>query len=265
MNFTLQILGTASAMPISDMNPSAQALTVQGRLFLIDCGEGAQQRMRQMHLSFLKVEAICISHVHGDHVFGLFGMLSTMAMYNRTEVLHIYGPEALGPILKFYLSYFADGMNYEIEFHKVSVRGLEEIHTSKHVRISAFPLKHKIECYGYRFDEIQTPRQALAHGPKSYAYCSDTMPFPELSGYVNGVKVLYHETTYPMAFAAKAKARFHSTTEDAARCALESGAGRLIIGHYTSRVRDLEIFRSECSAIFPNVVAAKDGDIFEID
>lgn len=264
MNFSLQILGAASAMPISEMNPSAQALTVQGRLLLIDCGEGTQQRMRQMHLSFLKVEAIFISHIHGDHIFGLFGVLSTMAMYNRTEALHIFGPEALGPVLKFYQSFWGDGTNYEIVFHKVSVNGLEEVFASKHVRVSAFPLKHKIECYGYRFDEIRSARQLEKAPARSYAYCSDTMPFEALPEYVRGVDVLYHETTYPVEFAEKAAARFHSTTEDAARCAAAAGAGRLLIGHYTSRVRDHDLFAREAAAIFPDTVAVKDGDIFEI-
>ena len=264
MNFSLQILGAASAMPISEMNPSAQALTVQGRLFLIDCGEGAQQRMRQMHLSFLKVEAIFISHIHGDHIFGLFGVLSTMAMYNRTEVLHIFGPESLGPILKFYQSFWGEGTNFEIAFHPVSVKGLKEVYSSKHCRVSAFPLQHKIECYGYRFDELITARMAEKHPARSYAYCSDTKPFAELQDYVRGVDVLYHETTYPMDFAAKAGPRFHSTTEDAARCAAAAGAGRLLIGHYTSRVRDRELFAREAAAIFPAVTAVSDGDVFEI-
>lgn len=264
MNFHLQILGTASAMPISDMNPSAQALTVQGRLFLIDCGEGAQQMMRRMHLSFLRVEAICISHVHGDHVFGLFGILSTMSMYGRTEPLRIFGPEALGPILKFYSSWFGAEDGYPVEFHKVSAKGLEEIYSNKHVRVSAFPLRHKIECYGYRFDEICSARQLEKAPARSYAYCSDTMPFAELPEYVRGVDVLYHEATYPMALADKAGPRFHSTTEDAARCALEAGAGRLLIGHYTSRIRELDVFERECRAIFPNTTASKDGDVIEI-
>ena len=136
MNFSLRILGAASAMPISEMNPSAQALTVQGRLLLIDCGEGLQQRMRQMHLSFLKVQAVFISHIHGDHVFGLFGLLSTMAMYGRTEVLHIFGPEALGSIIKFYLSWFGDGMNYlDLIVHPVA----ERITQSRRTDISPMP------------------------------------------------------------------------------------------------------------------------------
>jgi len=130
--------------------------------------------------------------------------------------------------------------------------------------VSAFPLKHKIECYGYRFDEICSARQLEKAPARSYAYCSDTMPFPELPDYVRGVDVLYHETTYPVDFAEKAAARFHSTTEDAARCAAAAGAGRLLIGHYTSRVRDREIFAREAAALFPNVTAVNDGDVFEL-
>ena len=264
MNFTLQILGAASAMPNSDMNPSAQALTVQGRLFLIDCGEGTQQQMRRMHLSFLKVEAIFLSHIHGDHLFGIFGLLSTMAMYNRTETLHIFGPANFASVLKFHLAWFGEGMNYHIEFHPLEGDEPQEIWTSHSVRVTAFPLRHKIECYGYRFDEIQTERQAALKAPKSYAYCSDTMAFPELAGYVKGVHVIYHEATYPREFGDKARARFHSTTDDAARVALEAGAQKLLVGHYTSRVRDLSIFENECRETFSNTTAVKDGDIFEI-
>lgn len=138
MSFTLQILGTASAMPISDRNSSAQVLNVHGRLFLIDCGEGTQRRFRQLHLSFLKVEAIFISHIHGDHVFGLFGILSTMAMYNRRQTLHVFGPQALQGILRFYKSYFGDGDNYEIEFHEIKTSSLTPVWTSRKVQVSAF-------------------------------------------------------------------------------------------------------------------------------
>ena len=146
MNFTLKIMGTASAMPISDRNPSAQVLSVHGRLFLIDCGEGTQQQMRRMHVSFLKVEAVFITHIHGDHLFGLFGLLSSMAMYGRTGKLDVYGPRALGSVLKFYDSFFGEGSNFEIEFHAVECDSPVLIHESKNVRVSAFPLRHKIEC-----------------------------------------------------------------------------------------------------------------------
>ncbi len=265
MNFDLKILGTASAMPISDKNPSAQALQVQGRLFLIDCGEGTQQRMRQMHLSFLKVEAVFLSHIHGDHLFGIFGLLSTMAMYGRSEVLHIFAPASFAPVLKFFLSYFGEGVNYPIEHHALDCKAPETVFAKKNLEVTAFPLRHKIDCFGFRFAEILTARQAEKHAPRSFAYCSDTMYFPELAQWVKGVNLLYHEATYPVALADKAAVRFHSTTHDAARTALEAGVGKLVVGHYTSRERDISLFEKECREIFPLSFAANDGDVFEID
>ena len=265
MNFTLKIMGTASAMPISDRNPSAQVLIVQGRLFLIDCGEGTQQQMRRAHLSFLKVEAIFLSHIHGDHIFGLFGLLNTMAMYGRSAALHIYAPHSFGPILKFYMSYFGEGTNFEIIHHSLEMKEPEQIHLSKWVKVSAFPLDHKIDCFGFRFDEILTQkRQEMCdRAPKSYAYCSDTKPFPQLAEWVSGVDVLYHEATYQDALADKAAARFHSTTSQAAKCALDAHAGKLIVGHYSSMIRDFTGYIEECRAVFPETVAAQDGDVFE--
>lgn len=260
MDLTLTIMGTASAMPISDRNPSAQVLSVHGRLFLIDCGEGTQQQMRRMHVSFLKVEAVFITHIHGDHLFGLFGLLSSMAMYGRTGKLDVYGPRALGSVLKFYDSFFGEGSNFEIEFHAVECDSPVLIHESKNVRVSAFPLRHKIECYGYRFDGIPSGRHPEV---SSYAYCSDTVSFPELAEYVKGVRLLYHEATYMQDMSDKAALRWHSTTVDAARCALAAGAGKLVVGHYSSRITDFDAYLAECTAIFPDTVAAKDGDIFD--
>ena len=265
MNFTLKIMGTASAMPISDRNPSAQVLSVHGRLFLIDCGEGAQQQFRRMKLSFLKVEAIFLSHLHGDHVFGIFGLLSTMAMLGRTQELHIYAPRAFSGILGFFLSNFGEGLSYEIIHHPLEMKEPQVVHTSKHVQVSAFPLRHKIDCYGFRFDELVPPRRPSNEPfrPRSYAYCSDTLPFPELAEWVKGVDILYHEATYPEEFAGKAAARFHSTTLQAAACARDAGVGKLIIGHYSSRVRDLSIYEREAKTVFPETVAADDGDSFD--
>ena len=260
-------MGTASAMPISDRNPSAQMLTVNGRLFLIDCGEGTQKAMRKAHLSFLKVEAIFISHTHGDHLFGLFGLLNSMAMYGRTGKLDIYGPQPLGNILNFYGNYFGEGTNFDIVYHPLTGKEPELVHTSKWITVKAFPLKHKIDCYGFRFDEIVTQRHMLEnpeYKAKSYAYCSDTMPFRALPEWVRGVSCLYHEATYQDEMADKANSRFHSTTVQAARCALEAGAGRLIVGHYSSRIVDFEAYLAECTAIFKDTVAARDGDVFNI-
>ena len=318
MNFTLTILGSASALPFSDRNPSAQALSVHGRLFLIDCGEGTQQRMRQEHLSFLKVEAVFISHIHGDHCFGLFGVLSTMSLYGRVAPLHIFGPQNLGPVIKFYLSYFGQDLGYEIIFHPltekhpvviagkvspsvdIAPRGCngrgpsqdgrgprsgrseegdtfpatkDDIPGGKwQLKVTAFPLNHKIDCYGYRFDEVvpePSVRSVPVEGrgrrmPRSYAYVSDTAPFAELSGYVKGVDLLYHEATYPSGLEGKAVQYFHSTAAQAALCAKEAEAGRLLIGHFSSRVKDVSVLQEECRDIFPETTAVNDGDVFEI-
>ena len=254
MNFTLKILGTASAMPISDRNPSAQMLQVHGRLFLLDCAEGTQRQMRRARLSFVRVEAIFISHIHGDHIFGLFGLLNSMAMYGRSADLYIYGPSAVGSIVKFYESFFGAGDNFNIIFKAVSCKEPQEVHVSKRVTVSAFPLNHKIECYGYRFD---------GEG-KSYAYCSDTAPFPELPVWLKGVDTLYHEATYQNEMEDKAVHRFHSTTAQAASCALSAGVRRLIVGHYSSRILDFDAYLAECKAVFPETIAAHDLDSIEI-
>jgi len=267
MLLNLTTMGTASAMPISDRNPSAQVLEANGRLFLIDCGEGAQQQMRRCHLSFLRIEAVFISHTHGDHLFGLFGLLNTMAMYGRVSPLDIFGPESLGPVLEFYRSNFGAGEAYEIVFHPVCSSGLEDVHVSKHLKVSAFPLEHGVPCFGYRFDEIVSERH-LAENPdyeaKSYAYCSDTRPFPELPDYVRGVHTLYHEATYMDEMEDKARERFHSTTSQAAGCAAKAGVKRLIVGHYSSRIRSFDAFLEECRAVFPETFTASDGDCFQI-
>ena len=253
-------------MPISDRNPSAQVLSVRGRLFLIDCAEGTQRQFRREKLSFARVEAIMISHIHGDHVFGIFGLLSTLAMLGRKNELRIYAPSSFGPILRFFLSYYGEGLTYDIIHCPLEMKGPETIYEDKYLRVSAFPLNHKIECFGFRFDEIPSPQHpdGAAAQTVSYAYCSDTAPFPELAAWVKGVTVLYHEATYTAEYADKAAERFHSTTRDAAACALEAGAGTLLIGHYSSRIRDIAVFERECQEIFLNSIALNDGDVCEI-
>ncbi len=269
MNFTLKIMGSASAKPMSDRNPSAQVLAVHGRLFLIDCGEGTQQQLRRAHLSFMKIDAVFITHIHGDHLFGLFGLLSSMAMYGRTADLDIYGPQALGSVLNFYRSFFADDTDFKIVFHPVKCSEPQVVMETKHLKVSAFPLNHKIECYGWRFDELPSVKRPCAedgtpvHPLKSFAYCSDTAPFPELASWVQGVTLLYHEATYTADMADKAVLHHHSTTEQAARCALDAGAGRLLVGHYSARITDFAAYLEECRRIFPATDAVNDGDTFE--
>jgi ribonuclease Z len=235
-------------------------------LFLLDCGEGTQQQMRRAHLSFMKVEAIFISHIHGDHLFGLFGLLNTMTMYGRTAPLYIYGPQALGSVLNFYRSFFGEWDCFEIRFVAVSCKEPQLIHTSKHVTVSAFPLQHKIETYGYRFDEIVTERHWLEnpdYHPKSFAYCSDTVPFPQEADWVRGVDLLYHEATYPDDMADRAVAHWHSTAGQAAQCAHDAGVGKLVIGHYSSRITDFDALLAQCRAIFPDTEAGQDGSVIE--
>ena len=175
-------MGSASAKPMSDRNPSAQVLAVHGRLFLIDCGEGTQQQLRRAHLSFMKIDAVFITHIHGDHLFGLFGLLSSMAMYGRSADLDIYGPQALGSVLNFYRSFFADDTDFKIVFHPVKCSEPQVVMETKHLKVSAFPLNHKIECYGWRFDELPSVKRPCAedgtpvHPLKSFAYCSRAAP-----------------------------------------------------------------------------------------
>ena len=302
MDFKLQMMGTASAMPVIDRFQSAQVLSVHGRSFLIDCGEAVQRQLMKYRVSIQKLDSLFISHIHGDHIFGLFGLLSTMGMLSRVTPLNIYAPPSFGPILKFFLSYYGEGVNFEIRHCPLTMKEPERIYATKTLEVLAFPLQHKIETYGFLFREkrpqLNVDKQKLAqygftlteigtlkrgedvvrdgavipcsevtylpYNPRSYAYCSDTAQFPELPTWVKGVDLLYHETTYLSKFEDLATSRHHSTTVQAARCALEAGVGKLVIGHYSSRVRDAELYLNECRAIFPETYAASDGDVFEI-
>lgn len=302
MNFTLKIMGSASARPVVGRFQSAHVLEVHGRSFLIDCGEGVQSRLTQYGVSLMKIDSIFISHVHGDHVFGLFGLLSTMGMLGRTSPVNLYGPTGLGPIVKFFLSYYGEGLSYEIRFTPMKMKSPETICETRSVEVLAFPLNHGIETYGYLFREkrpqYNVVKEAIArygltlteigtlkrgadvirpdgiipaaeaayipYEPRSYAYVSDTAAFPELAGWVRGVDLLYHETTYLADMTEKAAQRHHSTTLQAARCALEAGAGRLVIGHYSSHCRDISVYEEECRRVFPETYAASDGDVFDL-
>jgi ribonuclease Z len=296
------MLGTASAMPVRDRNQSAQALSVHGRLFLVDCGEGAQRGMVSYGVSMQKVDSVFISHIHGDHIYGLQGLLSTLGMGGRTMPLHIYGPQNLHPHIKFFLSY-NEWLPFEIVFHKVDTQFPEVIMETKSLRVTAFPLRHGVETYGYIFAEKEPqwnvrkecieeygltlteigtlkrgedvvredgsviPAAVAAYkrfSPRSYAYVSDTAVFPGEVEVLKGVSVIYHETTFLAEHEDKASARFHTTTLQAAALARDAGASKLIIGHYSSRNTNHLLYQEECRTIFPETYAAEDGDVFEI-
>ena len=290
-------------MPVRDRNQSAQVLQVHGRLFLLDCGEGTQYRMVQQHIPMMKLDSIFLSHIHGDHVFGIFGLLSTLGMKGRQTPLNIFAPVNFGPILKFFMSYYGDGIGFEIRYTPLKMKEPETILESKSIRVQAFPLNHGIETFGFRIAEKEPPfnvhKEAIARyglslteigtlkrgedviradgsvipaaeaaykpfEPRSYAYCSDTSPFPEEALWLRGTTVLYHETTYLQEFADQGALRHHSTTLQAAQAAKEAGAGKLLIGHYSSRNSDFAAYQAECRSIFPESYATSDGDSFDI-
>ena len=307
MNFTLNVLGTASALPTTERHPSAQVLDVRGRLFMIDCGECAQIGLRKAKVSFLKIEHICLSHLHGDHLFGIFGLLSTMGMLGRSSVLNIYAPKSFGSVLDFFMEHFGEGIRFEINFVELEMFEPTVVYENRTVELLAFPLNHRVETFGFIIREKTPPynvhkkavaeyglslaeigalkrgedvvrispdgmKTVISHSeaayipyvPRSYAYCSDTAPFPELVQWLKGVSLLYHEATFPAEMSEMAEKTFHSTTLQAAQTAHDAGVGRLIVGHYSSRFPSVDFYLDELRTIFPDTDLAHDGDRIEI-
>lgn len=302
MNFTLNVLGTASALPTTERYPSAHVLDVRGRLFMIDCGEGAQMQLRRAKVSFLKIEHICLSHNHGDHVFGIFGLLSTMGMLGRSSTLNIYAPKSFRPVLDFFMTHFGEGVKYEINLVELEMSEPEVVYENRTTELLAFPLNHRVDTFGFiirekvpsynvykeaisrygltlaeigalkRGEDVIREDCVIPHSeaayipfvPRSYAYCSDTAPFPELVQWIKGVSLLYHEATFPEEMAEMAEKTFHSTTVQAARTAFDAGVGRLLVGHYSSRFPSVDFYLDQMRDIFPEVALAHDGDVVEI-
>ena len=302
MNFTLNVLGTASALPTTERYPSAQVLDVRGRLFMIDCGEGAQIALRKAKVSFLKIEHICLSHIHGDHLFGIFGLLSTMGMLGRSSRLDIYAPKPFAEVLDFFIQHFGEGIKFEINHVILEMSEPEVVYENRTVELLAFPLNHRVETFGFiirekmpafnvkkdaisryglSLTEIGTLKRGedvvredcvishsdaayLPYVPRSYAYCSDTAPFPELVDWVRGVTLLYHEATFPADMSEMAEKTFHSTTLQAAQTAHDAGVGRLVVGHYSSRFPSVDFYLDELRSVFPATDLAHDGDTFQV-
>ena len=302
MNFTLNVLGTASALPTTERYPSAQVLDVRGRLFMIDCGEGAQVALRKAKVSFLKIEHICLSHLHGDHLFGIFGLLSTMGMLGRSSVLNIYAPKPFAGVLEFFMANFGDGVKFDINHVVLEMSEPAVVYENRTVELLAFPLNQRVETFGFiirekkpaynvrksavaeyglSLAEIGTLKRGedviredcvisntevayVPYEPRSYAYCSDTAPFPELAEWIKGVTLLYHEATFPADMSEMAEKTFHSTTLQAAQTAYDAGVGRLIVGHYSSRFPSVDFYLDELRTIFPATDLTHDGDVVEI-
>ena len=303
MEFSLTTLGTASALPTANRYPSAHVVTFRERLFLVDCGEGAQMQMRRAGIPFSKIDNIFLSHLHGDHLFGLFGLLSTFGMMGRLQPLYIYAPEGFRRSLDYFLSEFGDGIKYEINFTTVKCKEPTIIMDGKKLEIIAFPLRHRMETYGYIFKE-KTPQlnvfkhliepyrltlreigcfkngedviredgtvlmnkdfAYLPYSSRQIAYCSDTAPFAKLPEYVKGSDLLYHEATFGKELANIAKDTMHSTAEQAANTAVLSGCKKLIIGHFSSRYKSPDSLLNEARMVFPESYLAEEGMKFEV-
>lgn len=291
--FNLYILGCGSATPTRRHQPSSQVIDYRGNLMMIDCGEGAQVGMRRAGLKFSRLGHIFISHLHGDHLFGLPGLLSTMDLHEKggKVVIHIFkeGIKVLKPLI----DYFCRETSFEIVWEEVSPEGHQIVFENDSLIVETFPLYHRVPCVGYKFTEkpkarhlrgdmikyLGIPIKALASIKAgadwtredtgevipnerlttpadrsfSYAYCSDTVAEQRVADAVKGVDVLYHEATYAEADAEKARPRGHSTAADAGRIARSAGAGRLVIGHYSKRYHDEEVLRAEAAAECPGI------------
>ena len=303
MSFTVTILGSASAKPTAGRHPSGQAVNLNEQYFLVDAGEGTQQQLFRCGINPLKLRAVFISHLHGDHVFGLFPLLSTLALYGRKTPLKIFAPAPFGEILDCHRRYFDPDLGYEAEWVEVDTTAHRLLYENRTLEVWSVPLRHRVPTAGYLFREKEPPLNVdkfkigkyglsiaqitaakrgeevilesgellpngeLTYRPypaRSYAYLSDTNFSARAARLVAGVDLLYHEATYAAAEQKTAKERGHSTTADAAKAALQAGAGRLIIGHYSSRYRDLEVLLEETRTLFPATELAEEGRTFDI-
>ena len=299
----LTILGSSSALPTSERYPSAHVLNAHERLFLIDCGEGTQMQLRKNKIRFGKINHIFISHLHGDHVFGLYGLLSTFSLMGRENPVHLYAPENYQHILHSHLNDFDIHLSFEIDFIPLSGKDPVQILDDKYITVTSFPLEHRIPAFGFLFREKKSERNiikeciaeyqiptvripAIKKGedymtpdgviikneditlppsePLSYAYCSDTKYFKRLASFVKGVSLLYHEATFDKSKEDLAAVTGHSTTLDAARTALDANVRSLLIGHFSARYRDISFLVEEARTLFPQTFPAIDGKSFEV-
>ncbi|MCC5924759.1 MAG: ribonuclease Z [Crocinitomicaceae bacterium] len=303
MDFKVFILGSGAAIPTLQRGTTAHLISCFQRNILIDCGEGTQIQFRRFRLKFQKIDIICISHLHGDHVFGLAGLLSTMQLMGRTSALRIIGPEGLKELISAQLDLVGHGDFFPLDFHILPAGFSGVVYEDKCLAIHAFPLAHRITTFGYRLMEKPNKRRLdkaafdatgvsvsyiakLIQGDditdnegrvvrsadvtipgkpaKSYAFCSDTAYTTAILPHIQDVDLLYHEATFTNAFADRAFKTGHSTAAQAASIALKANAKRLILGHFSARYDDEEQHLAEAKVIFENVFAAKDGAVFNI-
>ena len=304
MGFSVTILGNSSAKPTPHAHPSSQVVNLNEQYYLVDAGEGVQQQLIRRGINPLRLRAVFISHLHGDHCFGLFPLIATLGLQGKRTPLDIYAPAPMGDILEYHRRYFWDDLPYEVKWHEVRTTEHAIIMQNNTLEVWSIPLRHRVPTAGFLFKEKQPGlnvdkfkiekyglsiaqivaakrgedieledgdiirNEELTYIPyqaRSYAYLSDTAYSAKAAERVHGVDLLYHETTYSTREAKFAKGRGHSTTEEAAKAALKAEAKRLIIGHFSSRYKDLDVLCAECREIFPNTDIAAEGMTFNIE
>lgn len=304
MTFRVTILGAASAKPSATRHQTSQLVNHAEQYFLVDAGEGVQSRMMRAGVNPMRLAAVFISHLHGDHVFGLFPMISSLGLMGRKVPLHIYAPRPFDEILEYHKRYFDTQLPYEIVWHEVHTTQHELLYENSVLEVWSVPLRHRVPTAGFLFrekpaglnvdkdaieryglgvaqitaakrgeDVVLSDGRVVPNGeltyipwePRSYAYLSDTNYSGKAVSLVRGVDLLYHEATYADDMRSEAKARGHATTLQAARAAVESGAKRLIVGHFSSRYKDEGALVEECRTVFPETYLAEEYKSFDIE
>lgn len=301
--FKVHILGCGSALPTLKHNASSQIIEIRGKVFMMDCGEGAQMQLRRTHIHFGKINAIFISHLHGDHCFGLLGLLSSLGMLGRTSLLKVYAPAEYEVLFKQQIDFFMTGLEYKIEFVPVDTSQSKVVYEDHSLTVETIPLEHRVPCCGYLFrekptlphirrdmidcfnipisqinnikngadwvtedgDVISNDRLVEPADPvRSYAYCSDTRYIRNLHEKLKGVTTLYHESTYLSENENRAKLYYHSTARQAAWVARDAGVEKLILGHFSARYNNEQALLDEAKEVFGNTYLAKEGLVFDI-
>lgn len=301
--FKVHILGCGSALPTLRHYASSQVVEIRDKLFLVDCGEGCQMQLRRSRLGFTKINNVFISHLHGDHCFGLIGMISTFGMLGRTAPLNVFAPAEFGPMLAAQIEMFCSGLGYKVAFCPLDTNVRKVIYDDRSLTVETIPLNHRVPCCGFLFrekptlphirrdmidyygipqsqinnikngmdwvldDGVVVPNSRLvtpADDVRSYAYCSDTKYMPGLACGLQGVTTLYHESTYGDDNKKNAEKYFHSTASQAAAVARDAGVNQLILGHFSARYSDEGVLLEEAKKIFDNTVLAKEMAVFNV-
>jgi len=299
----ITILGNNSAIPACGRHPTAQIVEIREQLLLVDCGEGTQMQMQRYGIRTRRIHHIFISHLHGDHYFGLIGLLTSMGLLGRTEPVHLYAPPKLEDIINIQLNAAATVLPYELRFIPIEDDDSKMLINTPYITVQCFPTEHRIPCHGFVFESKKGGRVLLPEAcrtyeipaayyarlkegadymqkngelvknewvtsdpppPQKYAYCADTLFTESFLSHIAGADIMYHESTYLNDLAQRARERFHSTALEAAQLAQKAGVKRLLLGHFSSKYEDLSVFEQEARSIFPATEITQEGMSFEV-